>query len=301
VRRRPIPLLILRFIDVDSSVWQVHLDAARTIIDSRDSDSQIRSPTKVSSFLLQQFFIADVFASTTTFADDDIEGTALDDTSDIFHQYLKAIQMITRLERQNFKQTQPEGIVMISPSDILEGFEQARARAYALSRQLKFPTLAERYSFNRIVNVFHHAGLIYAYRALFCSISSLSSSQKYVETESKISYFKGLLFEDINAIRLDKPDFAQDLVWPLFIAGTEAKEEHQQILVIKKLEQAMHRTGFSNCRHALSFLRAYWASQIETIPSSFEPFPSQESSDFSSGWITFAREWTKNGNKLLVF
>jgi hypothetical protein len=102
---------------------------------------------------------------------------------------------------------------------------------------------------------------------------------------SKFELFHALGFAETN-----KPTFAQDLVWPLFIAGTEATQKDEQEMVTAKLQQAMSETGFSNCQHALEFLNAFW-----------ERKNCDDEHEIKFDWIAFAREWTGQGKTFLVF
>jgi hypothetical protein len=102
--------------------------------------------------------------------------------------------------------------------------------------------------------------------------------------------FKFELFRALGFAETNKPTFAQDLVWPLFIAGTEATQRGEQEMVIAKLQQAMSETGFSNCQHAVEFLNALW-----------QRWDCDKVQENELDWISFAREWTGQGKTFLVF
>jgi hypothetical protein len=97
---------------------------------------------------------------------------------------------------------------------------------------------------------------------------------------------------------MDNPIYAQDLVWPLFMAGTEASEADEREMVVRKLEQAMRGTGFSNCEKALEFLRALWADR-DTVVNGL--LFGQVQTSTSHDWISFAREWERSGHVFWVF
>jgi hypothetical protein len=116
--------------------------------------------------------------------------------------------------------------------------------------------------------------------------SPSSSDERQIQiTTSKYELFHALGFAETS-----KPTFAQDLVWPLFIAGTEATQKDDQDMVVSKLQQAMSETGFSNCQHALEFLKALWQKRDW-----------DEVDVTEVDWIAFAREWTAQGKTFLVF
>ena len=111
-----------------------------------------------------------------------------------------------------------------------------------------------------------------------------------IEKQTQITTSIFELFHALGFAETSKPTFAQDLVWPLFIAGTEAAQKDEQEMVIAKLQQAMSETGFSNCQHALEFLKALWQKR-----------DCNEVQENELDWIAFAREWTGQGKTFLVF
>ena len=207
--------------------------------------------------------------------------------------------MVTRLERQAFQDPESVHSSGISPAGFQQLFEHAQARTLKLSTILKFSPPEGRLQFNRIVNSFYHAGLIYSYRALFSSPCSLAlDSSQSAPIESQIMTSVAELFQILKPMEMDKPVFAQDLVWPLFIAGTEAVETDEQDMVLWKLEQAMRGTGFSNCEQALEFLSALWAEKANLIGKMGLRDPRAA---IPHNWIYFAREWEMNGHVFWVF
>lgn len=278
----------------DSPVWQVHLNAARTVMASSEDTLPIKTPEDSTSiFLEQELFIANTFASTTNFLNFGLDeefrlNTAISKSSSIFIEFLKLIQMVTSLERQ--ASTQPEILADsgVSPSGLRKLFEQARSRTLETGKTFKVTGSHEYLHLSRTVNCFYHAGLIYSYRALWKDERldwNFSTEKETQIMTSKLELFRALGFAETN-----KPTFAQDLVWPLFIAGTEATQKDEQEMVIAKLQQAMSETGFSNCQHALEFLNALW--QRRTCG---------EVQENDLDWIAFGREWTGQGKTFLVF
>ena len=246
-----------------------------------------------SEFLEQEIFIANTFASTTNFLNfglnEDFKlNTTTSQPSSIFIEFLKLLQLVSSLERQAI--TNPEILANsgISPAGLRKLFEHARSRTLAIDKTFQVSGSHDYFHVSRTVNCFYHAGLIYSYRALLKD--EFLDQPMFTEKESQISTSKLELFHALGFAETNKPTFAQDLVWPLFIAGTEATEKDEQAMVITKLQQAMSETGFSNCQHALQFLNAFWQN------TNCEEEPRKK-----LDWIGFAREWTGQGKTFLVF
>jgi hypothetical protein len=240
-----------------------------------------------------RLFIANTFASTTNFlnfaTDEDIKlNTAISKSGSIFIEFLKLLQMVTSLERQAI--TNPEILVSsgVSPSGLRKLFEHARSRTLAMDKKLQVSGSHDYLHLSRTINCFYHAGLIYSYRALLND--GLLDPDSFIEKHTQISTSKFELFHALGFAETNKPTFAQDLVWPLFIAGTEATQKDEQEMVTAKLQQAMSETGFSNCQHALEFLNAFW-----------ERRNCDDEHEIKFDWIAFAREWTGQGKTFLVF
>ena len=246
-------------------------------------------------FLEQELFIANTFASTTNFlsfapSDDFKLKSAILKPTSIFIEFLKLLQMITTLERQ--ASTNPTALSKfgITPSGLRMLFENARVRTLELGKTFKVSSADDYLHLSRTVNCFYHAGLIYSHRALLKEESLGTSFSSEKQTQIKISKIE--LFRALGFTEPIKPTFAQDLVWPLFIAGTEATERGEQEIVVAKLRMAMAETGFSNCQHALEFLKALWERRVDA---------DGQVAETKFDWIAFAREWTGQGRTFLVF
>jgi hypothetical protein len=282
-------------IGIDSSIWQVHLNAARIVmVSSKGTISVPSAEDSTSVFLQQELFIANTFASTTNFLNYTLNGdiklkTAISKPGSIFIEFLKLIQMITNLERQAI--TNPKVLVDsgISPSGLRKLFEQARSRTLAMDNQFRVSGSHDHLHLGRTVDCFYHAGLIYSYRALLKD--ELLDMELLNEKQIQIATSRFKLFHALGFAEPNKPTFAQDLVWPLFIAGTEAELSDEKTMVSAKLQQAMSETGFSNCEHALEFLNAFWQDRDHSSKRQMNELD----------WIAFAREWTGEGKTFLVF
>jgi hypothetical protein len=217
---------------LDSSVWQIHLNAARTVLASRRTASSKALNDHTSTFLEQELFIASTFASTTNFinpvSDDGLRPESSGPGS-IFVEFLKLLEMVTSLERQ--ATTNPSILLGVTLSGLMKLFEKARSRVQA-SKSFDYLHLG------RTVNCFYHAGLIYACRALLSGDRTLDRISRN-ERDTQIATSTTELFRFLDFAEPSKPTFAQDLMWPYFIAGTEASFKTEQDLVVTKLQQAM--------------------------------------------------------------
>jgi hypothetical protein len=279
-------------VKADSHVWQVHLNAARTVMATHENLESTPKYDNTAIFLEQELFIANTFASTTNFVNSPpSNGVRLDDRvsrpSSMFIEFLKLIEMVTSLERQAV--TDPAMLVEsgVSPSGLRKLFENARSRTLELGRAFQVSSSNDYFHLSRAVNCFYHAGLIYSHRALLKDDHDSIHSD---ERQQQLATSKAELFRALGFAETSKPTFAQDLVWPLFIAGTEATQRDNQEMVVAKLQQAMSETGFSNCQHALEFLKALW-----------DRWDSGDIREGESDWIAFARKWTGQGRTFLVF
>ncbi|KAH8803337.1 fungal-specific transcription factor domain-containing protein, partial [Xylogone sp. PMI_703] len=274
-----------------SRLWRVHLDAARTVVGLRTNIPADKD--KTFDFLVEQFFVADAFACTTSFVQTEDQDIMRDNSSSVFIEFLKLLRHVTLLERRATSQRPPKLDAEVSSSILCNMFERARDRTVMLSSNGPFATPVEREQFLSIINSFHHAGLLYSYRCL-----------SYLGVEEEISKSRRELFRSLDFIQADHPAFAQNIIWPLFIAGTEALGiDGTQALVERKLQQAMRRTGFSGCEEALIFLRAFWTAK-EGGQSNLSDIKYRDSQDEPYGqlnWIQCARYWTTHENQFLVF
>jgi hypothetical protein len=254
------------------------------VIESRRSSASIELVADTTSnFLEQELYIANAFASTTNFMmpipDQGLRAETSPSNS-MFVEFLKLIEMITSLERQAVSDpSMMSGVTLVGLRKLFEG-ARSRVRTTHTRNYLHL---------RRAINCFYHAGLIYSCRALLNDSETLKQSEKE-DRDRQIATSTAELFQFLDFGELSKPTFAQDLVWPLFIAGTEASQKDDQELVVKKLQQAMLGTGFTNCQHALDFLEELWKRKTSLLPTVSE-----------LDWIDFAREWTSQGRTFFVF
>ncbi|KAK0119258.1 hypothetical protein ONS96_012317 [Cadophora gregata f. sp. sojae] len=275
----------------DSRLWRLHLEAARTVA-STQTTTGFLFKDETSRFLAEQLFVFDAFACTTSFDEIYDQELLTEDNSSVFTEFLRLIKWVTSLERQIAAGGLPSSDCQTSTTELCHLFERARDLTLASCSQTVFNTPAEREQFLGVIDSFHHAGLLYSYRCL-----SIPDSQDEI-IQSRLA-----LFQRLDLVQSDHPAFAQNTFWPLFIAGTEAQSDKgTRILVEQKLNQAMRRTGFSNCEVALQFLRTLWSARDGGHSlSSNQMYNGKADIGSEINWIQYARHWTSCGKQFLVF
>ncbi|KKY26705.1 hypothetical protein UCRPC4_g01395 [Phaeomoniella chlamydospora] len=191
---------------------------------------------------------------------------------DLFSEQLRLIGQLSNIERQ--KTMSPISCTKrLDVQHFYKSLTDASERSRRLGEGFIPIHLAE--SFDSLVEAFHRAGLIYAYQVLV--------------TEEDAEAFIYDLHEELFRVlqSIDGDDFAQNLAWPLFIAGTECRnDEEKQKWIEDKIKETNASMGFNNGHPVVLFLRTFWASL-----------------DNKRGqcWIRFARDYRKDGSHFFVF
>ncbi|OAP60100.1 hypothetical protein AYL99_05102 [Fonsecaea erecta] len=269
----------LEMIRCDSATWRVHWKAARTI--TRRWTSPHLASTVLDDtcrFLVKEAFVYDVFGSSTTFDDDDqIPGSVLvEQDAHVFTDWLQLVQEVTYAERRRHReaphiQAQPD---LANMQALQRRFDYARNRSLEFSKSLDFGTPGFHSDFAVLVDIFHYAGLAYSFQAL------LDPQEFAPAIDTCISGVITKIAEIQN-----KEAYQHDLVWPLFVVGTQSRlNKNTQAFADAKLLEVMKSTGFSNCYPALEFLRRFWKCD----PS------------IAGDWMQFARQESSRGLSFLV-
>ncbi|RFU33723.1 hypothetical protein B7463_g2642, partial [Scytalidium lignicola] len=263
----------------ESSQWRLHLWGARTTIRRLGNTSHLPiPPDTIGSFLLQQFYVTNVCAFMTTFSGIEHmrKDTLTSDGNSIFTEFFRVLQAITETERrrsgnpQSFSDQTPKEL-----ADLREALLQARHRTIDLGQKLQFWSTKVRREFEHVVDLYQYMALIYGYRILLC----------HYRPHDQITFFKEQIFLRLRALE-GNTAFTQDLVWPIFIAGTESRGiPEQQSFIEAKMLEVIRLTGPLERRQALKFLKEYWDLEDE----------------LDGGWIEFARRWAEVGNTFLVY
>jgi len=272
-------LCSLEMVNSDSAIWQLHLQAAQIMIRRWfPTGSPLHLLDTTSRFVITEFSILNIFASTSNFGDmeETLDIESIKEEPTIFSDYLETIHAITIEER---KRATLRGQRLTLPSIDLKavetGLENARSMTRSLIQHLYFCTEQLKRNFNQVVDIYHHSGLIYAYQALAEPSDAATCVPKILTC----------LLRDLRLVSTSG-HFAQDLAWPLFIAGTACIHlEDEQRLIRRFLQETMESTGFSSCQGALKFLQVFWS----------------EKNVEGDNWIQFARTYAGEGHAFLIF
>jgi hypothetical protein len=128
-----------------------------------------------------------------------------------------------------------------------------------------------RRDFIRLVDLYHHAAVVYAYRCL-----GYATPGNYDWLASVMKLFDQ--FDQIENISI----CVQNLPWPIFIAGTECHgDAERQHKVATILDTVINMTGFNQYETIRSFLTEFWNG----------PEPN---------WLPVAQRLQANGLRILV-
>ena len=256
--------------------WRMHLQAARLILQWREQTlSNVASFDYVDTFLCYEHYYASVFAGLTTFgAAHEPTGDRIKNTSDIttFSHFVHIIHRVTQIERLGYDQG--ISIEFAQIHNILREVEVARCEMEQLGRRIHFQSYNAKQDFQHLVSIFYHATLIYSYQ-----VSTKDSS-----IDSIVRMSRDLILDHLNSLS-HKETFAHDLVWPLFILGTECRGLPEvQGIVSQEIEAVMKLSGVLDRPRVLSFLRHYWSLDL----------------DRSVTWIDLMRECVPDNSMLIL-
>ena len=272
----------LEMIRCSTTTWHVHWKAARTIT-RRWTAPHLASTIldDTCRFLLKEAFVYDVFGSSTTFGDvDQIPSSVLTDAdAGIFTHWLQVVQDVTCAERRrngNPPSDEPLPPNVANMNVLQQRFDHARIQCREFSKSIIFGTTESTAGFSFLIDIFHYAGLAYSFSTLFNLQDP--TVQKAVQHNVMAVIAKTTHLQHDEA-------YQHDLVWPLFVVGTQSRDNHAwQEFADSTLRAMMQSTGFSNCEPALTFLRRFWATDPSVV----------------SDWMQFARKESKHGHHFLV-
>lgn len=251
----------------DISLALFHLQAARVLI--RTLSARRVSNDELFSFLKNQVAGLDVVACTTLFDADYIKDAVLSDSDrGVFGHFLCIIHNITVCSiSQDTAKREFDFIAL----DLEDELEIARgASLMEAGRLLVNSNHSYRRDVTRLVQAFHHAGLLYA-----CKRARITNA-KEVEAQHVYRLFRLLeQFEDINACM-------GNLSWPLFIGGIcICQDDLRQQIVRRICLRLSTNSPFKYYANILTFLEELWASE-------------------HWDWIVIAREWEGKSMPILA-
>ncbi|KAJ6031993.1 hypothetical protein N7540_002725 [Penicillium herquei] len=261
-----------------SAGWKIHLLAARELILANTTASTLHDQLiRIHEFLLQEFYATSVWTHLT--ADDmnvinniNTEPTSTEDAA--ITDFIRIIHKITQLERTHRLAGTIPPFAQIE--EIHSQIESARIKSFRLSQKVNFWTETDRIDFESVIWMFYHADLIYSAQAfpqLRDEVIDVGHSRDQILNHVRH------LSETRNGM------WAQDLVWPLFIAGTESRGDRAgQRFVENSFRDVMRLSRTLDRARVLSFLETWWNLEDEGVAS----------------WILLARERPQDCNFLLL-
>lgn len=242
------------FMKPQGAGWRVHLSAAREIILAAGSrPSRHHQLACIEQFLMLEFYEASVWADLTTFDNYNmaIKAPPASTENAVFTDFIRVIDQITRLERLEFCSGTIEQASSYGPmQDIQSQIESARNSMMRLSKSIHFSSEEDQHGFELVVWMYYHATLIYSYQALSDDATAGDDVRK---SRDEILRFVQFLSETRDGM------FAQDLVWPLFMAGTELRGHPTGQRVIQECFGNVMRISRTLDRaRVLSFVETWW-------------------------------------------
>lgn len=230
-----------------------HRRAARTIV-NLFTHSVSAEGRELFAFLRNQLAIEDVMAATTTFDEYHIKNAITPIPGSeylLFSKYLTLLHQITlqsmKLSEERHSAEISEGVLNINM--VQSEFEQARGATLIAAGRLGLVGSMMSRDFVRLVEIYHNAGLLYAFQCLRCANEE---STDWTTTSAKLfDQLSG--FDDLNT-------FVQNLAWPTFIAGTTSHGNKERQGIILSIFTVIHEaTKFDYYMDAVDFLEDFWA------------------------------------------
>ncbi|ODM19372.1 hypothetical protein SI65_05990 [Aspergillus cristatus] len=218
------------------SGWRVHLQAAREVTRAETGRLLLQQQTdRIEEFFLQEFYATSVWAHLTTFHEiDEIVQTPLAGSRDaVFTDLIRIIHQITQAERVKARAE----LLQLPPPDLIPcvdihvQLELARRSAVCLGQSIQFWSDHDKRAFEHLVWMYFHASLIYSYQAL----ADPRTCQTLIQRS------RNAILTNLHSLSGTGNElFAQNLVWPLFIAGTELRGNRpSQKLIDRHLTNVM--------------------------------------------------------------
>ena len=243
------------FMKPQSAGWRVHLSAAREIIlASGNRTRRHHQLACIEQFLELEFYEASVWADLTTFDNYNmkIKTPPASAENAVFTDFIRVIDQITLLERLKFCSGTIELASPCGPmQDIQTQIESARTSMMRLSASIDFSSEADQHGFELVIWMYYHATLIYSHQAL--SEDATSGDSVRISRDEILRHVQ-FLSETRDGM------FAQDLVWPLFMAGTELRGHPiGQKIIQECFGNVMRISRTLDRARVLSFVETWWS------------------------------------------
>ncbi|BDD59308.1 hypothetical protein MPDQ_002736 [Monascus purpureus] len=252
---------------------QSHRQAARILINTLT----LRGPSddELIVFLKNQLATYDILACTTLFSHHHIQHAIMPPVEQnvLFGNFLIILHRITTWSLQEV----PDSLAPNYPSlsELEEEFELARGLTLLAAGPLMTTSSSQcsQLEFVRLVQMYHHAGMLYACKRL--RVSNLVAFDQ-VEKAHSAKLFR--LLEHFK--HADAP--WHNLPWPIFIAGISSGGDQGRKCTVTDLCQMLSAsTRFEHYTDLSAFLQELWQSS-------------------HGDWCLLAREWERRGNPIIA-
>ena len=244
----------LELLTAPAAQWRIHLQCAREIIQWKiHAAHRSHSAEIADTFLLYEYYYTSVFVGLMTFdpSDDIPDDVPTCNSLTIFGDFMRTMHTVTRAERLKSANRPSSEIPQIE--DILAENEAAKTRMIELSQTLVFKSQEARRDFEYLVYMYYHATQIYIHRVLSQTASP----------EESIRFSQNAILDHLLHLS-QSASVAHDLVWPLFIAGSECRGiPHMQGIIERAMMNIMQLSGSLDRHRVLSFLRMFWSMDLE--------------------------------------
>ncbi|KAJ5494260.1 hypothetical protein N7463_010347 [Penicillium fimorum] len=242
------------FMKPQGAGWRVHLSAAREIIlAAGNRPSRHHQLASIEEFLMLEFYETSVWADLTKFDNYNmtIKSPPASGKNAVFTDFIQVIDQITLLERLRYCSGTVEQTSSYGPmQDIQSQIESARNSMMRLSASIHFSSEADQHGFELVVWMYYHATLIYSHQALS---DDATASDHVRKSRDEILLYVQFFSETRDGM------FAQDLVWPLFMAGTELRGHPTGQKTIQECFGNVMRISRTLDRaRVLSFVETWW-------------------------------------------
>ncbi|RMZ81358.1 hypothetical protein DV738_g2166, partial [Chaetothyriales sp. CBS 135597] len=262
----------------DYSARRLHIRATWSMIEhwNLSPPNVHASLAPIRDFLLEEVYILKTCEFVTSFQPWELPYGAASSISiqKPFVQYCHTILDVVHIDR-NKREYESTTNPQLPIEALVAKFEEARnlSKKYNATYQ---SSAASRATFDYVVDLFHYAGLIYTSQVVNDGPESqkvaLNAHQTLLELIRQCS--------DLSVI-------AQDLAWPIFLAGTKCYDSpNDRSMIEEKLAEIMGITGFTERQRLLLFIKEYW-SLCEENPA--------------TNWIDMAERYAKRGEPIFIF
>lgn len=247
-----------------------HTQAARILINTLTLNGALDD--EVILFLKNQLAIHDILACTTLFNFEETQDAVVPDPKEegiLFGHFLNIVHRITTWSFRELPDEPQSDYDMIIHLE--EEFVLARGSTLLAARPLtKTCTRVFREDFIRVVQAYHHAGILYACKRLRLS------DVNHVEKDHSVRLFKVLRqFEDVSAS-------LHNLAWPIFIAGLFSFDDQERMKTVTHFcQMLLSNTRFEHYANLLTFLTELWQSSHRD-------------------WSLLARQWGRRGVSIIA-